>query len=41
MVGKLYELYIRFMVWLGAAPPPGYEHLLPLDEVVSAPTPKA
>ncbi len=24
----IYELYVRFMVWLGAAPPPGYEHLL-------------
>jgi hypothetical protein len=27
----LYELYVRFMVWLGAAPPPGYEHLLSKD----------
>ncbi len=24
----LHNLYIRFMVWLGAAPPPRYEHLL-------------
>lgn len=25
----LYDTYVRFLVWLGAAPPPGYEHLLP------------
>lgn len=25
---KIYELYIQFMVWLGAAPPEGFEHLL-------------
>ena len=25
----LYTLYIRFMIWLGAAPPEGYEYLLP------------
>ncbi|MCP4368838.1 MAG: hypothetical protein GY797_12105 [Deltaproteobacteria bacterium] len=24
----LYNLYIRFMVWLGAAPPPGYDHFV-------------
>lgn len=24
-----YDLYIRLMVWLGAAPPPGYERFLP------------
>lgn len=28
---KLYDLYVRFLVWLGAAPPPGYEHLLEQD----------
>jgi hypothetical protein len=27
MHDKLYEGYIRLMVWLGAAPPPGYEYL--------------
>ncbi len=26
----VYSLYVRFMVWLGAAPPPEYEHLLEL-----------
>jgi hypothetical protein len=25
---RLYELYLRFMVWLGASPPLGYEQLL-------------
>lgn len=25
---KLYDYYIRFLVWLGAEPPPGYEYLL-------------
>lgn len=29
---KFYELYIRFLVWLGAAPPSGYEYLLPKDK---------
>lgn len=28
ITSKLYDLYIRLLVWLGAAPPPGYEHLL-------------
>ncbi len=28
MSGVLNDLYIRFMVWLGAEPPPGYEYLL-------------
>jgi hypothetical protein len=28
---KLYDLYVRFLVWLGAAPPSGYEHLLEQD----------
>ena len=28
IVNMFYELYIRFMIWLGAAPPPGYEHFL-------------
>ena len=27
----LYDLYIRLLVWLGAAPPAGYEHLLGLE----------
>jgi hypothetical protein len=26
---SVYILYIRFMIWLGAAPPEGYEYLLP------------
>ena len=25
---NIYKLYIRFMVWLGAAPPEGFEHFL-------------
>lgn len=29
LVSMLKEVYIRFMVWLGAAPPSGYEHLVP------------
>ncbi len=28
IVGKLNDLYIRFMVWLGADPPQGHEHLI-------------
>ena len=28
LMAVLNELYIRFMVWLGAAPPPGYAHLV-------------
>lgn len=28
ITGTLYDLYIRFMVWLGAEPPPGYEYLI-------------
>jgi hypothetical protein len=28
---KLYDWYVRFLIWLGAAPPPGYEHLLKQD----------
>ncbi|MBN1220006.1 MAG: LysM peptidoglycan-binding domain-containing protein [Anaerolineae bacterium] len=28
----LYDVYVRFLVWLGAAPPAGYEYLLPMDE---------
>lgn len=27
-INGLYELYVRFMVWLGATPPSNYEHLL-------------
>ena len=26
--GVLNDLYLRFLVWLGAEPPPGYEHLI-------------
>jgi hypothetical protein len=29
---NLFELYVRFMIWLGAAPPKGYEYLLPIEE---------
>lgn len=29
IVGILQDFYIRFIVWLGAEPPPGYEHLVP------------
>ncbi|MBI1877185.1 MAG: LysM peptidoglycan-binding domain-containing protein, partial [Chloroflexi bacterium] len=28
IIGVLNDLYIRFLVWLGAEPPPGYEFLL-------------
>lgn len=28
IIGVIQELYIRLMVWLGAAPPAGYQHLL-------------
>lgn len=28
LIGTLNDLYVRFLVWLGAEPPPGYEHLL-------------
>ena len=28
----LYEWYVRFMIWLGAAPPPDYEGYLPEDD---------
>ena len=28
MVGFFKDLYVKFMVWLGAEPPSGYEHLL-------------
>ena len=31
----LYDLYVRFMIWLGAAPPSGYEHLLPKTKKVN------
>lgn len=30
-MNTFYELYIRFLVWLGAAPPPAYQHLFPLQ----------
>lgn len=29
IIGVVRNLYIRFLVWLGAAPPAGYEHLAP------------
>ncbi len=32
LLAVLQDLYIRLMVWLGAAPPPGYEFLLPPEE---------
>lgn len=32
IISVLNELYIRFMVWLGAAPPPGYEYLIRGEE---------
>jgi LysM repeat protein len=28
IIGVLNDLYLRFLVWLGAEPPPGYEHLI-------------
>ena len=28
LTDKVHDLYIRFMVWLGAEPPTGYEHLI-------------
>lgn len=31
LISILSEIYIRFMVWLGAAPPPGYEYLVPAE----------
>lgn len=34
---KLKDLYIHFLVWLGAEPPPGYEHLLPQAAQMSPP----
>ena len=32
LTSVLYDLYVRLLVWLGAEPPPGYEHLLPAEE---------
>jgi LysM repeat protein len=32
LTSVLFDIYVRFMVWLGAEPPPGYEHLLPTEE---------
>jgi hypothetical protein len=29
---KLNELYIHFLIWLGAAPPAGYKYLLPNEK---------
>lgn len=31
LIGTLNALYIRFLVWLGAEPPPGHEHLLGVE----------
>ena len=36
---RFYDLYIRFLVWLGAAPPPGYEYLLTKDKNMDSPLP--
>jgi LysM repeat protein len=41
IVGVLNDLYIRFLVWLGAEPPPGHEHLIgreagPREHIVKA-----
>jgi LysM repeat protein len=40
-MGGLYKIYVRFLVWLGAEPPEGYEHLVleekgPTEYVVQA-----
>ncbi|MDX1521793.1 MAG: putative glycoside hydrolase, partial [Anaerolineae bacterium] len=37
LLSQLNELYIRFLIWLGAAPPPGYEHLMPGQELGPVP----
>lgn len=41
IIGVLNDLYIRFLVWLGAEPPPGHEHLIgreagPREHIVKA-----
>lgn len=36
MSALLYEQYIGFFVWLGAAPPPGYEYFLRREVTVYA-----
>lgn len=37
-MNTFYEIYIRFMVWLGAAPPPTYQHLFqPQHSLVTKP----
>ncbi len=38
-MGKLYDLYIRLMISLGAEPPPGYEHLLVTKPTTAAKPP--
>lgn len=39
ILSVLQELYIRFMVWLGAEPPAGYEHLLKKKPPIKKPAP--
>ena len=39
ITGFLRDLYIRFMVWLGAAPPEGYDHLASAGEAQQTPAP--
>jgi LysM repeat protein len=41
IIGVLNDLYVRFLVWLGAEPPPGHEHLIgrevgPREHIVKA-----
>ena len=36
-MNSLYELYVRFMVWLGADPPPEYEYLFRNEPSVFSP----
>ena len=36
-MSSLYDVYVRFMVWLGAEPPPGYGHLLQVAKTAVAP----
>ena len=38
--GVFKDLYIRFMVWLGAEPPTGYERLLKEKPLPAKPAPK-
>ncbi|HXV42929.1 MAG TPA: LysM peptidoglycan-binding domain-containing protein, partial [Anaerolineae bacterium] len=32
VIGILNDLYVRFMVWLGAEPPAGYEYLVGVEK---------